>query len=422
MAIYHLSAQVLGRRPKVQRDGSVRPGSSAVAAAAYRSGTRLKDEGRGEVHDYSRRKGIAHTEVMVPPGAADWLADRSLLWNTAEALEKRVDAQLCRELNIALPHELSHEQRLELVRGYVLENFVSRGMVADIALHDPVGGKSTSDRNYHAHIMLTLRQATERGLNPVKTREWNAKELMVQWRASWTRHCNDALASAGRKERIDDRTLVAQRQEAEGRGEFKKAASLRREPEIHVGPKARRAVERGWEARSSVREVGPEWHRRESGAGRSSVVSGRRQVDYGRIDQGPRLSWLESILVGNNVALREDILRSEQQAARFRRRMDHWEKRANFWLEGQIKGGQFRFDRMKAAQAERERKAEAARKHAHAAMRVAQVQRIIAMLMEALSGGRKAREHVLGRQRQVAGWSRPQVRGQDRTRGRRRDT
>lgn len=358
---------------------------------------------------------------MVPPGAADWLADRALLWNTVEAMEKREDAQLAREFNIALPHELSHEQRLELVRGYVLDNFVSRGMVADIALHDPVGGKGTSDRNYHAHIMLTLRQATERGLNPVKTREWNAKELMVQWRSSWTRHCNDALASAGRKERVDDRTLVAQRQEAEGRGEFKKAAALRREPEIHVGPKARRAVERGWEARSGVREVGPEWHRQDGGAGRATVVSGRRQVDYGRIDKGPRLSWLENILVGNNVALREDILRTEQQAARFRRRMDHWSRQATFWAEGHIMGGEFRFNRMKAAQAERERKAEAVRKQDHAAKRAAQIVRILKMLEQALMGGRGAREHVLGRQRQVAGWSRPQARGQDRTRGRRRE-
>lgn len=120
---------------------------------------------------------------MVPPGAAPWLAHRELLWGTVERMETREDAQLAREFNMALPHELDAAQRLDLVRDFVQRNFVNRGMVADIALHDPVREEGQNPRNFHAHVMLTLRKATPDGLHPVKTREWNSKELLALWRS-----------------------------------------------------------------------------------------------------------------------------------------------------------------------------------------------------------------------------------------------
>jgi hypothetical protein len=118
VAIYHFSGQILGRKPQRNPDGRWRPGSKAVAAAAYRSGQRLTDRQSGETYDYRRRSGVVHEEVMVPAGSAPWLKDRALLWSKVEALEIRKDAQLAREFNMALPHELDHAQRLALVRGF----------------------------------------------------------------------------------------------------------------------------------------------------------------------------------------------------------------------------------------------------------------------------------------------------------------
>ena len=134
MASFHFSAQVIGRGK----------GRSAVAAAAYRAGVRLRDDAAGIAHDYRRRRGVVHSEIIVPDGAAAW----------------RKDAQLAREINVALPHELSVEERRSLLQGFVREQFVARGMVADLAIHEPVDGDA---RNHHAHILLTLRQATPDG-------------------------------------------------------------------------------------------------------------------------------------------------------------------------------------------------------------------------------------------------------------------
>ncbi|WP_341990187.1 MobA/MobL family protein [Azorhizobium sp. AG788] len=105
-----------------------------VAMAACRAGERLHDSRRKEWSDFSGRRGVAHREIMAPEGSAPWLSDRQTLWNAVEHAEKRVDAQLAREINMALPHELTDDQRLDLVRGFVAEQFVARGMVADIAI------------------------------------------------------------------------------------------------------------------------------------------------------------------------------------------------------------------------------------------------------------------------------------------------
>ena len=228
MAIYHMHATVISRAS----------GGSAVAAAAYRSGEKLIDERTGEQHDYSRRDGVDGAEIIAPEGAPDWVRDRDRLWNSGEAAEKRKDSQVAREVRVALPHELAPEQRRELVRGFVKEEFSGRGMVADVSYHD---GNSV---NPHAHILLTTRELHSDGFGG-KDRSWNSKELLSGWREQWAESANRALDRAGRSERIDHRTLAAQRAEAIERGQGARAEKLDRDPEIHLGKAAWMARRRG---------------------------------------------------------------------------------------------------------------------------------------------------------------------------------
>lgn len=124
-------------------------GRSAVAAAAYRSGEKLVNEWDGKTHDYTHKPGVVHAEIMLPAHAPPEFLDRATLWNSVEFSEKSSDAQLAREIEVALPVELSRTEQLALVRSYVRDNFVAEGMCADFALHDK------GDGNPHAHILLT---------------------------------------------------------------------------------------------------------------------------------------------------------------------------------------------------------------------------------------------------------------------------
>ena len=204
MAIYHLAAKIIKRSA----------GRSAIAAAAYRAGARMKDERTGLTHDYSKRRDVVHTELLTPDVVPLFAADRSSLWNAAEKAEKRKDAQLAREIELALPRELNREQQKELTRSFVQSNFVGLGMIADIAIHDKNG------TNPHAHIMLTMRELTPEGFGG-KVRQWNDKASLQKWRTEWEKQANLALEKAGRKERIDHRTLEAQ--------------GIDRAPQVHVG-------------------------------------------------------------------------------------------------------------------------------------------------------------------------------------------
>ncbi len=158
MAIYHLSAQVIGRSS----------GRSSVAAAAYRSGSELHDERTDLYHDYSRRRDI-DSWIQAPEGSPSWVTDRQSLWNRVEASETRCDSQVAREINVALPVELDRGRQEELVRGYVAEQFTSRGMVADVAIH------RGDEHNPHAHVMLTMRSLDGDRFGP-KEREWNSTD------------------------------------------------------------------------------------------------------------------------------------------------------------------------------------------------------------------------------------------------------
>jgi len=152
IAIYHCSIKIVSRGK----------GKSAVAAAAYRSGEKITNEYDGMIHDYTKKGGIAHTEILLPDHAPREYFDRATLWNAVEKTEKNKNAQLAREIEIALPVELSAEQNLSLVREYANRNFVAVGMCADVCIHDK------KDGNPHAHIMLTMRPIEQNGT-------WGAK-------------------------------------------------------------------------------------------------------------------------------------------------------------------------------------------------------------------------------------------------------
>lgn len=192
MAIFHFTASIIGRSS----------GRSATAAAAYRAGTRIRDERTGIVHDYTRRKHVAWRAIAAPEHAAEWVFDRERLWNVAELSEVRRDSQITRSVEAGCPLSLDYESRLRLITGFVEENYVSQGMAVDMCLHDNPG-------NPHFHLLLTMRELRADGFGG-KVREWNDKKLLLAWRKSWAEHCNRALARIGINQRIDHRTLIAQ--------------------------------------------------------------------------------------------------------------------------------------------------------------------------------------------------------------------
>ena len=213
MAIYHFSAQVISRGR----------GQSAVASASYRSGERLTDERTGEEKFY-RRNVEPDTMILAPSNSPEWVRDRERLWNEVEHAEKRKDAQLAREINIALPRELSNDQQKELIKNYVQEQFVNKGMVADIAIH------RDDKENPHAHVMLTTREISADGFGP-KNRDWNDRGLLEQWREEWANHANKALEKEGIQERISHLSH-------EARG-------LEQLPTVHLGHVAHEMEKRG---------------------------------------------------------------------------------------------------------------------------------------------------------------------------------
>jgi Ti-type conjugative transfer relaxase TraA len=194
VAIYHLSAKI------VQRSS----GQSAVAAAAYRSGSLLYEDATGITHDYTRKRGVAHSEILAPAGAPSWVFDRQSLWNTAEAAERRKDAQVAREIEVGLPIELSSTENIALLRDFAQREFVRKGMVADIGMH------LDNPHNPHAHILLTTRDLTATGFGP-KNRTWNAKSELLEWRRGWAEVTNEHLIEAGLGVRIDHRSYADQR-------------------------------------------------------------------------------------------------------------------------------------------------------------------------------------------------------------------
>lgn len=218
MAIYHFSAKVISRAA----------GSSALAAAAYRSASRLDDQRLGRHHDFSNKAGVIHSEVLLPDAAPAHLSDRERLWNEVETAEKRIDAQLAREVEFALPRELSPEMGIALAREFVAREFVGLGMVADLNVHRDTG--ADGEPKPHAHVLLTMREIGEQGFGK-KVREWNRTELLEQWRERWAEHVNARLAELDIDARIDHRSLEAQ--------------GIALEPQNKLGPAASRMAADG---------------------------------------------------------------------------------------------------------------------------------------------------------------------------------
>jgi ATP-dependent exoDNAse (exonuclease V) alpha subunit len=190
--------------------------------AAYRSGSIIVDRAFGKVHDYTKKLGVYHSEILSPLVAIDankWLIDRAELWNRVEAGEKRYDAQLAREIVIAIPRELDRDDQIDLVREYIQSSFVDRGMVADINIHHLDGD------NPHAHVMLTMRQLQidEQGVVSFgnKDRAWNDKNLYKRQKLEWDKTANRYLEKAGFAVRIDSRSYEEQ--------------GIERIPQVHLG-------------------------------------------------------------------------------------------------------------------------------------------------------------------------------------------
>ena len=215
MAIYHLSVKSISR--------SV--GRSATAAAAYRSACALVDQRTGREHDYTRKSGVLSSDIVLPAGSPAWATDRSKLWNAAELAEKRKDACVAREYEVALPSELTPAQRRGLVLAFAKRMADAEGCAVDASIHAP--GRGGDDRNHHAHIMRTTRRVEADGLGAkldTEKADRKRKEDLAKVRQLWETLTNDALEQAGKKQRIDHRTLAAQ--------------GIDREPTKHLGPAA----------------------------------------------------------------------------------------------------------------------------------------------------------------------------------------
>ncbi len=227
MAIYHLSASIISRSA----------GRSSTAAAAYRSGERIVDERTGEIHDYTRKRGVVHAEVVLPESHPSWAVNRHQLWNAVEAKNKRKDAQVARDVTIALPKELSAADRCRLAVGFAQEIAEEYSIAIDVAIHAPSGGND----NHHAHLLMTTNTLTVDGLGN-KCRAFDniavkraggadAKNAIEYLRESWEKKANQSLEQSGVVSRIDHRSLEAQ--------------GLNRIPTIHLGPKSHQMEQRG---------------------------------------------------------------------------------------------------------------------------------------------------------------------------------
>ena len=252
MAIYHCSVKIIGRSK----------GKSVIAAAAYRAGEKLYDRETGLTHDFARKGGVVHQEILLPDHALKEYLDRQTLWESVTKVEKKSNAQFAREVEVALPVEFSRELQLTVIQDYVQTNFISKGMCADIAIHDKKNG------NPHAHILLTTRPIKADGSwgtkekkeyardedgnriplidkktgmqklgkrneklwkrITVQANDWNDRGNVEKWRKSWAEICNRYLSV---EQQIDHRSYERQ--------------GLPIEPMIHEGFRARRMEQRG---------------------------------------------------------------------------------------------------------------------------------------------------------------------------------
>ena len=222
MAIYHLSVKAISRSA----------GRSSTAAAAYRAGCEITDRRTGEVHDYTRKGGIASTDMVLPDGAPEWAADRSAVWNAAEAAERRKDACVAREFEVALPDELSPDERRRLAVDFAKEMANAEGCAVDVAIHAP--GKEGDSRNHHAHILRTTRKVGADGLTDKLDTEKAGRNRAADLdavRTRWAVLTNERLRENGIEAQVDHRSLKDQ--------------GIDRIPTSHLGPSVAAMERRG---------------------------------------------------------------------------------------------------------------------------------------------------------------------------------
>lgn len=247
MALYHFHADLI-RRSK---------GQSVVAAAAYRAGEKLRCDYYGNEADYTRKQGVVLTDILLPPHAPKEYADREILWNAVEQTEKNAKAQLAYSYDIALQNELSIEENINLARQFLQEQFVSKGMIVDFAVHTP-DSESGGIPNPHFHVLCPVRPIDENGKwgakqrreyvldeqgqrirdeagnyvwNAVPTTDWGAKGTLLHWREEWAGYVNRALEQKGLACRIDHRSYA-------DRG-------MEETPTVHEGPTVRAMEAKG---------------------------------------------------------------------------------------------------------------------------------------------------------------------------------
>ncbi len=236
-------------------------GRSVVRTAAYNARDRLDIAETGERADYRRgHSDLTFTGIFAPKDAPDWLritaatrcaeltAIRERLWNEVEKIEDRINSQFARALEINLPHQLSHEARERLVKDWVRENFLRKGMVADVNLHAP--HEQGDERNHHGHILLTLRRVDGDGWAATKAREWNDKALFRKWKEDLAEKCARMLEREGHKVEAErwrhgHLSLPQQRERAIARGDLEYAEACNREPTRHLGPHIKKMQARG---------------------------------------------------------------------------------------------------------------------------------------------------------------------------------
>jgi len=231
-------------------------GQSAIAAAAYRAGEKLYSEYYGETNDFTRKGGVLHTEILLPPNAPPEYADRQTLWNAVEKVEKYKKAQLAYSFDIALQNELTQKENIALARRFVQEHLVSKGMVADLAVHEP--DKKDGISNPHFHVLTTMRPLNPDGswgnkqkreyaldkngerirdengdyvFNAVHTTDWHEPETLEHWREAWCQMVNEEFERKRLDVRIDHRSYEAQ--------------GIEQIPTVHEGPLVQKMEKRG---------------------------------------------------------------------------------------------------------------------------------------------------------------------------------
>lgn len=271
IAIFHATTKPLSRSA----------GRSSVAASAYRAGVALTDSRTGLTHDFTRRAGVVVASILTPAGAGAFAADRQTLWNAAEAAEKRKDARTAREWVLALPAELTADQRADLAFDFGRALVGRYGVAADVAVHTPA--RDGDGRNHHAHILCTTRKIVGAALIEKCDLELSdskrkalglapAADEIKELREHWAGLVNAALEKAGNAERVDHRSLVEQQEAAFDRGDLAEALALDRAPQRHVGVNSTQLDRRAGKA---VSERGKLRERIEAAAQRARSAAAR---------------------------------------------------------------------------------------------------------------------------------------------------